>query len=420
MARGRARIERHGANHICGGSDPIPGICDLVAILPGSSRLDLLIPAVGDLTFWYRMGDTFAFPSGTTTVTGALADSSAFTLPIGGVPHNLDYVERNTTGGWSTGNRPTLDVAHTDLGAADDGACHLTYDRGVAFGGNLPCAFFRGDTDALASFEPSVSGQPSGYELKTLVFMFKIDTDAPGSGRIVTNYEDAGGGAGGWYVNYGEPATDVLQFVLVQSGGGSFHLETPGPLVRDQWYMAAVTRDTATSPATWTLWLDATAVDTTTSALVDHGFASALYGLTIGNSGPGENDRPFKGQIDEVAGYASVLTAVELGQLYAAATGASSDAEDTVLTSDGSGGTTWAFPTTKVDGTRYDEILTGTNLTSTDNSDGTVTLDAAATGGGGAAPDDSACWMPLTSTVAGDDVLVFDADHSLIPTLVPL
>ena len=28
-------------------------------------------------------------------------------------------------------------------------------------------------------------------------------------------------------------------------------------------------------------------------------------------------------------------------------------------------------------------------------------------------------WLPLSSTVAGDDVLVYDAGHSLIPTSVP-
>lgn len=33
---------------------------------------------------------------------------------------------------------------------------------------------------------------------------------------------------------------------------------------------------------------------------------------------------------------------------------------------------------------------------------------------------DTKVWMPLTTTVAGDDVLVFDADHSLIPTLTPI
>ena len=34
--------------------------------------------------------------------------------------------------------------------------------------------------------------------------------------------------------------------------------------------------------------------------------------------------------------------------------------------------------------------------------------------------DDTQVWLPLTTTVAGDDVLVYDADHSLIPTLIPL
>jgi hypothetical protein len=58
-----------------------------------------------------------------------------------------------------------------------------------------------------------------------------------------------------------------------------------------------------------------------------------------------------------------------------------------VLTSDGSGATTWAFPTVKVDGSRYDEILTGTGLASTDNTDGTVTLDASGGGGGSVAAD---------------------------------
>jgi hypothetical protein len=34
---------------------------------------------------------------------------------------------------------------------------------------------------------------------------------------------------------------------------------------------------------------------------------------------------------------------------------------------------------------------------------------------------DTKVWMPLTTTITGgDDVLVFDADHSLIPTLIPL
>jgi hypothetical protein len=39
------------------------------------------------------------------------------------------------------------------------------------------------------------------------------------------------------------------------------------------------------------------------------------------------------------------------------------------------------------------------------------------------APDpstDTKVWMPLSTTVGGDDVLVYDASHQLIPTLTPI
>jgi hypothetical protein len=40
-------------------------------------------------------------------------------------------------------------------------------------------------------------------------------------------------------------------------------------------------------------------------------------------------------------------------------------------------------------------------------------------GGGGASPADTAAWLPLTTVVAGVPDLVWDADDSLIPTLIP-
>jgi hypothetical protein len=41
--------------------------------------------------------------------------------------------------------------------------------------------------------------------------------------------------------------------------------------------------------------------------------------------------------------------------------------------------------------------------------------------GGGASPTDTLAWLPLSTTdSSGDDVLVYDTDHSLIPTLVPI
>lgn len=52
--------------------------------------------------------------------------------------------------------------------------------------------------------------------------------------------------------------------------------------------------------------------------------------------------------------------------------------------------------------------------------DATNVEDALAEIGAGPSPDSSYAWMPLTSVVAGDPVLVWDGDDSLIPTLTPI
>lgn len=39
---------------------------------------------------------------------------------------------------------------------------------------------------------------------------------------------------------------------------------------------------------------------------------------------------------------------------------------------------------------------------------------------GGDPADDTYAWMPLTSVVAGDPVLVWDGDDNLVPTLTPV
>jgi hypothetical protein len=57
-------------------------------------------------------------------------------------------------------------------------------------------------------------------------------------------------------------------------------------------------------------------------------------------------------------------------------------------------------------------------LTKTSATDYATNWQTPSGGGGGSPASDTAVWMPLTTTLAGDDVLVFDADHSLIPTLI--
>jgi hypothetical protein len=67
---------------------------------------------------------------------------------------------------------------------------------------------------------------------------------------------------------------------------------------------------------------------------------------------------------------------------------------------------------------RFTRIIVGDGLTGTDNSDGTITLEATAAGGSPA--DDLVVWMPLTTVVSSVPELVWDADNSLIPTLTPI
>lgn len=388
----------------------------------GASGLDLLLPSVGELTLWYRMSDAFTFPGGT-SLANALHDSSAFPLPIGYVPHNLTYYERSTSPGWTTANRPTLGASHTEVGAADDGCMHFNYKQPAGLSTNNPGCYFQGPTNALSSFEASgvggAPGQPAGKEMHTILCFFKIDPDANDGGAIIGNGEATiGTGSGGWQIGYqlGTGPTPNQLFFICSNSVSNFFMLTPGSLVRDVWYMVAVTRDVSTTPATWTLWVNGVAVATTTSAIVDHGYFGFTMGLTVAQAWPGAYDNFFKGYIDEIAAYSTLLTASQLRQIYQSGIGLTSE-DGMVITKDGTG-TSWAFPTTKVDGTRYDEIIAGTGLDSVDNTDGTVTLNVTATASDPSL--DTKVWMPLTTTVGTDDVLVYDANHQLIPTLAPI
>jgi hypothetical protein len=385
----------HGRDHDCGGADPIPGICDLKAMLPeGSSRLDLVIPAIGELTLWYRLGDTFTFPTVDGISTGhaikVIKDTSGFPLPVGNVPHDLDYYEYSERAGWSTASRPTQHEAHPELGATDDGCWHQNYNQpaGAQSAPNeKPGCYIQGSVNGLATFQPGVMSvsQPTGKEMHTLTFLFKIDSTSPDQGQIMTNaLYNLGVGGGGWAVSYQKTSGTpyVLYFNCSDSvTGHNIQLSTaPAGLSAETWYYCAVTRDTTTSPSpTYTLWLNGVSVQAVQSPYWDDGYFDRPGGLTIGNIGSGGLDQYFKGSVDEVAIYASTLQAADLLSLYSAAVGTGGTAAGEVLTSDGSGGTTWAMPTVDVAGTRYDSILAGDGIAATNNLDGTVTLTATST-----------------------------------------
>lgn len=64
----------------------------------------------------------------------------------------------------------------------------------------------------------------------------------------------------------------------------------------------------------------------------------------------------------------------------------------------------------------FTEITLGTGLTGTDLGGGVIEIAAT----GGSPVDDAQVWMPLTTVTGGTPELVWDADDSLIPTLIPI
>jgi len=61
----------------------------------------------------------------------------------------------------------------------------------------------------------------------------------------------------------------------------------------------------------------------------------------------------------------------------------------------------------------------GVTITTADNTTLHV-VDVTIAAATGDPSTDTKVWMPLTTTVGTDDVLVFDASHQLIPTLTPI
>jgi len=66
-------------------------------------------------------------------------------------------------------------------------------------------------------------------------------------------------------------------------------------------------------------------------------------------------------------------------------------------------------------------VFRNTNTTAPTLGSTSITFAVLSSGAGGSAPeDDERVWVPLTTVVGGLPELVWDADDSLIPTLVPL
>ncbi len=371
----------HGVTHVPGGPDPIPGIGFPSASATFPELVDVLA-ATYELRGYWRLGDG---ASPYVDISGHPNGPADAVLSAAGTAMSPDVAGALTTG--------------------DDGAVAFNY-AGTA------------DQDKLVIPDPTPGGAPrrfnfvSGDSSMTLAAWVKPGASASTfNGGILNNWRHSSTDCG-WRLYVIWPSR-LLKFERAPNGGAGGGSISPGGLPADEWAFVAATYDDSGG---YKLYIDGALVDSDAAT----GFSLPAFnqGFNIGYVTATAGSHGFYGAVDEVTVWGAALTAADILALYEAGVTGGAGQAGQVPTSDGDGGLEYAYPTVKVDGTRYDEILTGTNLASTDNSDGTVTLDA--TGGGGEPVDDAQVWMPLTTVVAGVPDLVWDGTDNLIPTLTPI
>jgi hypothetical protein len=296
----------------------------------------VVIAALGDLSFYYRMGETGAFPAGPT-----LADTSGFDS----TPRDAAYFEHSAgpNDPWSTANRPTLGFADPGLGSFDDGAIDFNYDQslfqpfysdraGAGFAASMAKSI-GGVAGDLASFGTNTG--TFNKNLQTAMCFFKPKRSSGyggatdwGSVPIIGNLTVATSTQHGWALGY-DPFTETLTFINAGVAGGAL-ISTPCP--SGAWYHGAVTWD----GAVYTLYLNGLPVGTHTSSAAIVGNLNLLY-IDYGRmtSGVSEIDAFYFGAIDEIAGFSRCLTAGEIAAVY-----------DTGINAGGSvaGGLVWTSP----------------------------------------------------------------------------
>ena len=364
----------HAESHNLGGEDPLIFPEGIVVGIPG---LDLAYAQPGSLMWLYRMSDSFVFPSSGQVTTPSLLDSSHFDATA----RNMTYHEENSSPGWSTANRPTLQVIdHAALAAADDGC--VLFQRlsgyfspattyvipGASFYHTMEAPVdpgFAAGADhcqtAMCWFKPDPSEDrtlPSGQQKQIMIHGTFAGAGAGGGG----------GNASGWgiFFSYHD---DRFMF-YVQSGTTAVcTILGPTGIIYGNWYHVAV----AWNGTIATLYHNGVSVGTASWAGGGGGAPLRIGGTT--NKYATGGDYFAGGEIDDCAGFDSCLTAAEIAAIFnssgygagqtttnpragspatdPAATSSvlasgSNARQHAVMAADGSGNTTWELPRTTV------------------------------------------------------------------------
>jgi Concanavalin A-like lectin/glucanases superfamily len=421
----------HGRDHLAGGADPIPGL------IPGSGDVIYAdyVRSFSSLVGYWRLGET-----GTPWL-----DSSGYSNELLMNAHGVAMTP-DVTGALPVGQ--------------DDGAVKFNYTGTSNNGG-----------DWLSTTAVSPVGL---YQLNplTCAAFVKVHAYPSDQGMIAGSQGFPGGVYTGWA--FRQVSDGKLLFSL--GGSPEKYAISPGALVLDTWYHVAGTYDGTT------IRLYLNGVEVATTAFSSGSFFGSS-GMVVATEDLSSTHLYFTGSVDELAVWSEALSADEIALLASAVDGVSSGDGDQVLVSDGAGGShwgqangnaiadasivnrhvatgadidvlklahpggtstflradgTWAAPasgTTVATDTIWDtkgdmaaatgadaasKVAVGTNgqVLTADSTASTGVKWATPTASSPSA--DTQVWMPLTTTVGSDDVLVFDANHQLIPTLTAI
>lgn len=372
----------HGRDHVCGGADPIPGIC-LLSGNSGFPDYETGVRSISNLVGYWRLGE----------------GASPYLDTSGYAPSDpADAVLLTGTTAMTQNYTPGA------LTVADDGAVQFNAAGSAVTpvsGDQLETQF----TTDLTRFDGTGT---SAFTVSCWVRPLASAT--VWTGAIVSTVQVSGGNDNGWRLEMTWPSRVVAftRAANVAPAGSYPSAVSPAGLAANTWHHVTGTYD----GTTLRLYLNGVLVASQASSGSIGNATAPTFG--IGTYDHGSYGSWYYGGLDEVAIWNRELTADEISSLYDAAAGDTA-ADGKVLTSTGGGDPVYAYPTIAVDAPdgRYNRIHLGTNLTGTDEGDGSITIDAA-----GSDPTTATTWwFPLADS---DGTLVLDASGSIIPTLIPL
>jgi hypothetical protein len=295
----------HGRDHCHGGPDPIP----CLPPSPGAGGVVYAdyVASLGPIGYW-RLGET-----GEPWV-DSTADDNDMELQDHGVAL-------------------TPNVAGALPDSQDDGAVQFNF---AGTGGSTAA-------DYLTTGIPSPSNSLFVLDTMTVAAFVKVSAYPGASSRgMVAGSQLVPSGYSGWAIHVNGADGKLLFTRGNVSGGPEKYAASPGAAVLGDWYHVAGTYDNANLK----LYLNGALVTTTADA---SGLAvGQTDGLHVGSLATVANSLWFTGSLDELAVWNYALTADQIATLNSA-TSSAGGTEGYVLTSDGTGGLSWAAPTIEVE-----------------------------------------------------------------------